>query len=171
MLIKATAMATKHRGTAEETRALDAYIKLMRAANTVTQNVHRHLSRTALSVSQFGVLEALYHLGPMAQNVLGQKILKSGGNITLIVDNLEKQGLVERKQPEKDRRVRSVHLTVEGSRLMAELFPRHVAMIVEEMRPLSPSEQEELGRLCRRLGLGKKTIQGSIPGHNPLGQQ
>lgn len=105
-----------------------------------------------LTVSQFGVLEALLHLGPMCQRELGQKILKSSGNITMVVDNLEKQGLVIRQRDGEDRRFVTVHLTEEGSRLIGEIFPRHVAAIVEEMSILTAVEQEELGHLCRKLG-------------------
>ena len=67
-------MGTKHQGSIEEVKALDAYIKLVRASNTVTARVHRHLSGAGLSVSQFGVLEALHHLGPMSQNTIAAKI-------------------------------------------------------------------------------------------------
>ena len=149
-------MGTKHQGSIDEVKALDAYIKLMRASNTVTARVHRHLSGARLSVSQFGVLEALHHLGPMSQNTIAAKILKSGGNITTVIDNLEKRDLVERRRLLEDRRVVMVHLTEKGHQLIAELFPRHVRVIVEEMRTLSQSEQDQLGRLCRKLGIGDK---------------
>ncbi len=143
---------TKHRGTTEEKRALDAYIKLMRAAETVTANAQRHLARAGLTTSQFGVLEALFHLGPLCQRDLGRKILKSSGNITTVIDNLQKRGLVERRPSAEDRRFVAVHLTAAGETLIRELFPRHAAGIVSELGALTPQEQEELGRLCRKLG-------------------
>ncbi len=146
-------MGTHYRGTAEEVTALDAYIKLARAAESVTARLNRRTTAAGLTVSQFGVLEALYHLGPMCQRDLGKKILRSSGNITMVVDNLEKRGLVRREREAADRRFVTVHLTAKGRRLIEEILPRHVQAIVEEMSVLTPAEQEELGRLCKMLGL------------------
>jgi MarR family transcriptional regulator, 2-MHQ and catechol-resistance regulon repressor len=146
-------MGTRYKGTKEETRALDAFIKLVRAAQSVSGRVESHFSEIGLTVSQFGALEALYHLGPLNQTALAQKILKSTGNISMVVDNLEKQGLVERLRDERDRRHYSVRITPKGSALIKSFFPGHVDRIVKEMRALTRSEQEELGRLCRTVGL------------------
>lgn len=145
-------MGTRYYGTKDEIRALDSYIKLSRAAESVSVRIHRHLNTAKLTTSQFGVLEALLHLGPLSQSDLAQKLLKSGGNITLVIDNLEKRQLVKRDRLTKDRRVVMVCLTEKGQQLISEIFPRHVAAVVEEMSILTESEQEELSRLCRRLG-------------------
>ncbi len=134
---------------------MNAFIKLVRAAESVAARTRHVMSGARLTESQFGVLDALLHLGPMCQVDLGRKILKSGGNITLVVDNLEKRGLVERRRDEKDRRYIMVHLTAEGQRLVSSLFPSHVEGIQQEMSILSAAEQEELGRLCRKLGARK----------------
>ena len=88
-------MGTHFKGSKSATRALDTYIKLVRAAESVLSRVHRQTTGD-LTVSQFGVLEALHHLGPMHQRKIGSKLLKSGGNITMVIDNLERRGLVER---------------------------------------------------------------------------
>lgn len=146
-------MGTHYKGSAREVVALDAYIKLIRAAESVLSRVHR-LTASGLTVSQFGVLEALHHLGPLFQSEIGSKLLKSGGNITMVIDNLEKRGLVERRRDQRDRRRVMVRLTAEGERLIAEVFPQHVRNVIAEMAVLPPEEQAELGRLCRRLGLG-----------------
>jgi MarR family transcriptional regulator, 2-MHQ and catechol-resistance regulon repressor len=147
-------MPTKYDGARDEVRALDAYIKLVRAAETITGRLDREIDAAGLSWSQFGALEALLHLGPLCQRDLGEKLLKSTGNITMVVDNLEKRGLVRRERGERDRRYVTVHLTEEGRRLIRELFPRHAANITRELQVLTPEEQEELGRLCKKLGLG-----------------
>ena len=96
-------MGTHHQGPLHEIRALDAYIKLMRAAESISARIHRHLQEADLTVGQFAVLEALFHLGPLYQRDLCEKLLKSGGNITMVVDNLEKRGLVTRQRPEHNR--------------------------------------------------------------------
>src|SRR6266581_6980244 len=92
-------------------RALNTYTKLMRAAESVTSRVHRVLATPKLTISQFGVLEALYHKGPLCQRDIASKILKSSGNITLVIDNLEKQNLVKRERTSADRRYLTVRLT------------------------------------------------------------
>ena len=147
---------TRPKTLTDERRALDAYIKLMRAAESVSARLAPRLSEAGLSVSQFGALEALYHLGPLCQRDLGKKILKSGGNITMVVDNLEKRGLVERVRASDDRRYITVNLTKQGRKLIADLFPRHAEAIRREMGVLSGAEMEKLGRLCKRVGLKEK---------------
>jgi MarR family 2-MHQ and catechol resistance regulon transcriptional repressor len=131
--------------------ALSTFTKLVRAAETVTADVHGELSENGLSVSQFGVLEALFHLGDMCQKDIAQKILKSAGNITMVIDNLEKRGLVKRIRNEKDRRYFDIHLTDEGRDLIAKIFPRHAERIRLKMAVLSESEQHVLGGLLRKF--------------------
>ncbi len=152
-------MGTKFKGTPREIRALNAFIKLVRAAGTVSGRVEVRVAEIGLTVSQFSILEALYHLGPLYQKELARKVLKSGGNITMVVDNLEKRGLVERVRDEQDRRHVSVRITRTGSGLIRAFFPGHVKRIVEEMSVLTNAEQDELGRLCRKVGL-----QGGVAG-------
>jgi MarR family 2-MHQ and catechol resistance regulon transcriptional repressor len=146
-------MATHFRGTAAERRAADTYVKLMRAAASVGLRLERHLLALGLTENQFGVLEILLHMGPRAPGELKAKLLTTGGNITLVLDNLEKRGLVTRRRDPTDRRRLTVHLTPEGRKAVERVFPAHLARIVEEMQALTAAQQEVLGRLCRRLGL------------------
>jgi MarR family 2-MHQ and catechol resistance regulon transcriptional repressor len=146
-------MPTHYQGSTAAKRALDVYIKLDRAAGAVSSRINQHLADYSLTVSQFGVLEALYHLGPLRQKDLAQKILKSTGNITLVIDNLVKRKLVTRKRDKHDRRAIHIHLTEAGSALIDDIFPKHVALVEAEMSILSMEEQDELQRLCRKLGL------------------
>ena len=150
----------RYRGALRERRALAAYVKLMRAAESVTGRIHQGLGREGLTLSQFGVLEALYHLGPLSQAELAKKILRTGGNITMVTDNLEARGLVLRRRDTGDRRRYSVALTPEGSSLVARFFPAHAGRIVEELSVLTCEEQETLARLCRKLGLGHQQQKG-----------
>ena len=147
-------MGTHYQGSAAEIRALDLYVKLMRAAGSVSAGLNPRLGEAGLTESQFGVLEALVHRGPLAQCDLAQKILKSSGNVTLVVDNLERRRLVERRRDRGDRRFVTVHLTAEGEALVRRVLPGHVAAIVERLGVLAAGEQEDLARLCRKLGRG-----------------
>ncbi|MDF2439284.1 MAG: MarR family transcriptional regulator, and catechol-resistance regulon repressor [Abditibacteriota bacterium] len=151
-------MSNRFQGSRSEVRALSTYVKLVRATETASGRIHRHLSEDGLTTGQFGVLEALLHLGPLNPCVLAQKHLQSSGNVTMIVDNLEKRGLVRREPSKEDRRRIMVHLTEEGERLIREIFPRHAHAVEVEMNRLSPEEQEELGRLCRKLGVGDADV-------------
>ena len=147
-------MPTHFQGSTETKRALNAFINLARATNSLQARLSAQLEGQGLTVGQFGVLEALLHLGPMTQCVLGEKLLRSGGNITLVIDNLEKHGLVRRERQTEDRRTIMIHLTPKGMRLIKRVFPGHAKMILKEMSQLEPKEQEDLRRLCRKLGTG-----------------
>ena len=104
--------------------ALNVYVKLMRATNRVTNAVHRHLYDDNLTVSQFAVLEASYHLGPLCQGELVENILKSNANLTTGVDSLEKKSLVRRDSSARARRRLRVHQTDRGRALIARVVPR-----------------------------------------------
>lgn len=148
-------VGTHYDGTPDENLALDTYIKLWRAANAVDDTVNQHLSDYDLTTSQFGVLEALFHLGSLQTGELGTKILKSSGNMTLVIDNLVKRNLVRRQRRKDDRRCIDVYLTDEGKALVDQILPDHVAGIVEAFRVLTSREQQQLASLCRTLGLAQ----------------
>ncbi|MCP9291274.1 MULTISPECIES: MarR family winged helix-turn-helix transcriptional regulator [Gracilimonas] len=145
-------MGTHYDGTDEEKSTLNAFIKLMRASESLNGRLSRHLSDANLTVSQFGTLEALLHLGPLNQRELGQKLLKSGGNITLVIDNLQKNGLVEKKTDPNDRRAVIISLTKKGRSFIEEFFPQHLDKIKEEFSCLSIKEKEQLAGICKKLG-------------------
>lgn len=146
-------MGTHYSGTRSERNTLNAFIKLMRATESVNTRLNRHLSDADLTVSQFGTLEALHHLGPLNQRAIGEKILKSGGNITMVVDNLEKSGFVLRKKDPNDRRAVLIHLTNKGETFIREFFPKHLEKIKEELSVLTEEEKETLANLCKKLGI------------------
>lgn len=148
-------MSTHYQGTEKEKQALDTFIKLTRAAESVNRRVNEHLHAYDLTVSQFGVLEALYHLGPMPVGQLAGKILRSSANLTLVVDNLVKRGLATRERRDDDRRTVQISLTDEGRGLIAGLMAPHVAGVVAEFDVLSAEEQTTLAALCRKVGRGK----------------
>ena len=150
-------MAAQFQGNEKEMRALNTYVKLMRAAESMTTRTHEHLSSAGLTISQFGVLEALYHRGPLSQKDIGQKILRSSGNITMVIDNLEKRSLVRRERDQHDRRSFIVHLTDAGNKLIRKIFPSHAALITNEMSVLNATDQKILGDLCKKVGVGITT--------------
>lgn len=146
-------MGTHYQGTVDQVRALNVYIKLVRAADAVTVRVNAHLADHNLTISQFGVLEAIYHLGELCQKDLAEKILKSSGNLTFVIDNLVKRGLVQRRRNDIDRRRYDISLTEAGHQLIDSILEPHVEGIADDIQVLTIQEQEELARLCRKLGL------------------
>lgn len=141
----------KYRGNRKERLALSTFVKLLRATETLSAKVHSHLAGVKLTISQFGVLEALYHLGPMCQRDIAKKILKSTGNLTTVIDNLEKRNLVRRERNEDDRRYFNVVQTENGEKIMKKIFPDHASRILQAMDNLTEKEQKQLGILCKKI--------------------
>ena len=145
-------MPTHFIGSRAEMRTLDTFIKLTRCTNSLFARLSERDTLGDMMPSQFAVLEALYHLGSLTQGEVSTKVLKSGSNMTTVIDNLERDGLVRRERDAKDRRVINVHLTEAGSGKVDAVLPKHVGALVEEFSVLSASEQLTLGELCKKLG-------------------
>jgi MarR family 2-MHQ and catechol resistance regulon transcriptional repressor len=132
--------------------ALGAYVKLLRAGRAVLARVEPRLAGAGLTPTQFGVLEAILHKGPLSQRDLGRKVLTSPGNMTDLVDKLEARGLVRRVRQKQDRRAVLVELTAEGRALIEPLFAAHAEDIAAAMAALNGEELRQLGGLLRKLG-------------------
>ena len=115
---------SRYRQDRAERLALSTYLKLTRASDRLWDRLALGLQREDLTPSQFGVLEALFHLGPMCQRDLGERILRSSGNMTLVVGNLERRGLVRRERSAEDHRYNQVHLTGRGRAAHPPRLPR-----------------------------------------------
>jgi len=134
--------------------AVRAYVKLMRAHRSVVARLEPLLAQCALTLTQLGVLEAVLHLGPLTHRELGRKLLTSPGNLSDVVDKLERRGLVCRVRAQDDRRLVRVELTAPGRALIEDVFPRHAADIARAMGGLDAEELAALDRLLRKLGGG-----------------
>jgi MarR family 2-MHQ and catechol resistance regulon transcriptional repressor len=134
-------------------RSLRLWITLARCYSTYSRAVAGRLVEHGLTTPQFGVLEALYHVGPLPLGTLAEKLLVTGGNVTYVMDRLEEQGLVVRARSPEDRRVVEARLTKEGRRVISEVFPSHAAFIEQLAGHLEIGEQEELRNLLRKLGV------------------
>jgi MarR family 2-MHQ and catechol resistance regulon transcriptional repressor len=134
--------------------ALGAYVKLLRAGRAVLARVEPRLAGAGLTPTQFGVLEAILHKGPLSQRELSRKVLTSPGNMTDLIDKLEARGLVQRARQKLDRRAVQVELTPEGRKLVEPLFAAHAADIAAAMSGLNSDDLRQLSGLLRKLGLG-----------------
>lgn len=126
---------------------------LWRASQSVAAHARLHIHSLGLGPSDFAVLEALYHKGPLPVQVLGGKVLLTSGSITPAVDRLEERGLVERRADREDRRVRLVRLTPVGRRFMRRVWPEHVRALEEALTGVPPGARRALHEQLRRLGL------------------
>ncbi len=149
-------MGTNFKGTEKEIKALDVYIKLIRASESLSSRINSKLDKKGLTISQFAVLDVLYNLGPLSQKDLGKKILRSGGNITMVIDNLEKQSFVERERSQDDRRFFIIHLTKKGKKFFAKIFPIFLDSVLKEFSVLTDKEQIEFQRMCKLVGLKER---------------
>jgi MarR family 2-MHQ and catechol resistance regulon transcriptional repressor len=145
-------MPTHYAGTQQERRALDIFIKLLRAARAMSEWTGDAIAQSGLTDSQFGVLETLYHLGPLLASQLADKHLKSRNNLTVIIDNLEKRGFVRRERDLHDRRAIPIHLTEVGRETVARALPEFAEVVSRRVGVLTTDEQEVLGTLLRKLG-------------------
>jgi MarR family 2-MHQ and catechol resistance regulon transcriptional repressor len=146
-------MPTRHAGPPREVRALDTFIKLMRATERLNLCLSHGLASTGITPGQLAVLEALLHLGTLSQRELARKLLRSDANVTTVVDNLERDGWVRRERSAEDKRVVQVGLTAAGRKKIESVFPAHARRITELLSALSESEQDQLAALCKKLGL------------------
>jgi len=134
--------------------ALGMWVKLARASATFGKLTLENIKSFGLTQPQFGVLETLGHLGPLTFSNLSKKQLVSGGNMTCVVDNLEKDGLAERIHSTEDRRAIKVQLTLKGRKLFDDVFGKHAQYVADIATILTEKEQIQLGKLLRKLGLG-----------------
>ncbi len=136
--------------------ALKTWVKLARAFNSVNRVINEEINTYGVTPSQFGVLEALYHLGDMPIGKLANKILITGGNMTVILDNLEKNGFIERIKSPNDRRSLFIHITDKGKDLIKSVFPSHINYVSNVFSVLTEDELITLGNLLKKLGTNIK---------------
>ncbi|PYS92813.1 MAG: MarR family transcriptional regulator [Acidobacteria bacterium] len=129
------------------------WLVLWKAAQAVEAYAKRSIEHLELCGSDFAVLEALLHKGPLPVNEIGRKVLLTSGSITVAVDRLETKGLVERRAHAADRRARIVHLTKEGRRLIKRAYAEHAADMERlAAASLTTAERKTLIRLLKKIG-------------------
>ena len=139
--------------SASSQRALKLFVVLQRAINSVRTRIQENADLHGLTETEFGILEAVYHKGPLLLGDVQRKILLSSGGVTYTIDRLAEKGLIERKECPTDRRARYATLTEKGRALIEKIFPEHAELIEQVMSGLSVREQEEATLLLRKLGL------------------
>lgn len=149
---------SRHEGLDDDLKLL---VVLSRAHASVIRHAEADVARHGLTIAEFGVLEALYHKGPMLLGEVQRRILVSSGGVTFLVDRLENKGLVERRACKEDRRARYAALTRQGEALIRRIFPEHARCISRAVSGLSKSERQMAIRLLRTLGTSAAALENA----------
>jgi MarR family transcriptional regulator, 2-MHQ and catechol-resistance regulon repressor len=149
---------SRRRYPEEQERALRLWVVMSRAYDAIVNHLQAEVARHDLTLMEFGILEVLFHKGPLLLGEVQRRILVSSGGVTYLVDRLERKGLVERRACPDDRRARYAALTSRGEALIGEIFPLHAERIELLMSTLTPAEQEALRGLLRHLGLAAAAL-------------
>jgi MarR family transcriptional regulator, 2-MHQ and catechol-resistance regulon repressor len=129
-----------------------AWLVMMKAMQAITRYALANLEKTGLGLSDFAVLEALLHKGPLPVNVIGPKVNLTPGSISVAVDRLVTKGLVSRAESSQDRRVRIVALTPRGKSVITPIFRAHVSTLEKVFAGLSRDEIRRLEEQLKRVG-------------------
>lgn len=133
----------------------DLNLKTLIALSRTTNNVHKREYKTikegGLTVSQFSVLEVLYHKGDLKVAEIIDKTLSTGGNMTVVIENLVKDGLVTRYKDPEDKRINFISITKKGKDIIDEIFPKHIENINEIFSSLTIEEKQSLIGLLKKL--------------------
>lgn len=138
----------------DRSASLRLLIVMSRALRAVTAATRDHLKQNGLSGTEFGVLEALYHKGPLPLSALAEAVLITGASMTYAVKQLEDRGLMRRRTSTEDQRFVFGELTDAGRTLISQVFPEHAEQIRNAMRGLSRQEKRQAAELMKKLGHG-----------------
>jgi MarR family 2-MHQ and catechol resistance regulon transcriptional repressor len=136
----------------QDSTGVHVWLVLMKAFQALIPHAAESIERTELGDSEFRVLEALLHKGPLPVNTIGPKVWLTPGSISVAVDRLVKKGLVSRNDHASDRRVRQVELTAKGRALITRGFQEHATAMETAVSVLSKKERLTLLRLLKKLG-------------------
>ncbi len=132
--------------------SVHTWLVLTKAMHALGKRLSQQLLAMGLADTDFRVLEALLHKGPLPVNIIGPKVHLNPGSISVAVDRLHARGLVSRVEDETDRRVRTVSLTPQGRKIITKAYRQHAALLHDLFAPLTPQEKTELERLLKAVG-------------------
>ncbi|MDO5649234.1 MAG: MarR family transcriptional regulator [Gallicola sp.] len=140
----------------KEDTDLEFMINLSRAYLSVHRNICQVFTKHGLTSAQFAVLEILFHKGDLTVGQIVKSILTTSGNITVVIKNLEKDGLVTRKTSEEDRRVGIISITEEGHKLIEKVFPEQLEAVMESFEPIDEETKKRMSGELHKLWYKKK---------------
>ena len=133
--------------------ALRIWLRLLTCTQLIERRVRSRLREDfATTLPRFDLMAQLdRHRRGLKMNELSRLLMVTGGNVTAIVDQLEKEGLVERLEEPDDRRAFRIRLTRSGVKGFSEMARVHEQWVVELLAGLSRKDQDELLKLLAKL--------------------
>ena len=150
----------RHAADGDRAATLQLIIALARALQAIEHGVRPHLVQCGLSMTEFAVLEVLYHKGALPLGQIRDRILVTGASTTYVVKKLEERGLMRRRACAEDQRIVFGELTAKGRALIDEVFPEHVERLRHVMAGLSVSQKRDASRLLRALSVHARRTTG-----------
>lgn len=131
---------------------LKVFVRMSRATQAVQKRAANIFSKGGLTTSQFAVIEALYHKGDLTINEIIESILTTSGNITVVINNLQKAQLVGKCTNPEDKRSCLISITEKGKKKVEEIFPKHLKDLEESLDILSAEEKQFLITILKKIG-------------------
>jgi MarR family transcriptional regulator, 2-MHQ and catechol-resistance regulon repressor len=123
----------------------------MQTSKAVQDRMRLELAKNNLSITEFSVLEVLYHKEKQTIHQIGNSVLISSGSMTYVIDKLEQRSLINRMACPDDRRVIHVMLTVDGNELMKKIMPKHQELVGNLLGSLNNDEADILVKLLKKI--------------------
>ena len=146
---------------AEQAAALKLWVVLSRAHENVAELAKLDVERGELSLTEFAVMEALFHKGDLSAGEVSRRVLLRSGSLTYVIDKLVERGLIKRRVCDEDKRRTYLQLTSSGSALMRRIWPGHAAVIELATSGLSLAEKRTVARLLKKMGLHAELVGGA----------
>lgn len=135
-----------------DTSAARVWLILWKAYESLHAYAVNDIESLEMCLSDFAILEALLHKGPLPMNDIARRVSLTAGSVTTAIDRLENRSLVSREFQEGDRRTRLITLTPEGLKLIKSAFNKHLQALETVAAPLTKKEREQLIALLKRFG-------------------
>lgn len=129
------------------------FLLLMHTSKAIQEKIRDGISKSKLNITEFSVLEVLYHRGKQTIQQIGSSILISSSSMTYVIDKLEQRGLLRRSPCPKDRRVIHVVMTSEGTALMDELMPEHHELVDSMFNLMNDDERQLFVELLKKISV------------------
>ncbi len=141
-----------------ENLSLKAFVVIMKASKTLEELVKKDIAAHGMKISDFAILEALYHKGRQTIKQISEAVLINTGSITYIIDKLEKNDYLQRIYCKEDRRVVYIEITSKGNDLMNEIFPLHQKMIESLFTDITEENKRMLIDTVKIIGKKGETL-------------
>jgi MarR family 2-MHQ and catechol resistance regulon transcriptional repressor len=137
-------------------RDLKTLTILYRSVNAITNVIKTDVGQYGLNVTEFGVLEALYHKGTLSVQAIVDKVLIANSSMSYVLSKLEDKALIKKEKSSQDKRQFNISITSKGQSILDEMYPKHVQSLRQRLDVLTTKEENELQRLLKKVG--KKAV-------------